>query len=92
MSNNERFFVNRECKYFPCHQVEKEEEFNCKFCYCPLYALGDACGGDMNWIESGGTFIKDCSGCTVPHRKDSADYIDSRFAELSALAASNHDE
>ena len=34
------FFQNRDCEYFPCHKVKDEENFNCLFCYCPLYALG----------------------------------------------------
>ena len=31
------WFQNRECEYFPCHKGVREEEFNCLFCYCPLY-------------------------------------------------------
>ena len=31
------FFQNKECEYFPCHKGVKEEDFNCLFCYCPLY-------------------------------------------------------
>lgn len=37
MINSYRFFQNKECEYFPCHKTENEEEFNCLFCYCPLY-------------------------------------------------------
>lgn len=88
--SSERFFANRECRFFPCHSGVDEADFNCKFCYCPLYTLGDACGGDMRWIEKGSTVIKDCSGCTVPHRRDAADCIDSRFPELAEAAAKNH--
>ena len=36
-SKGYQFFQNRQCEYFPCHEVEKEEDFNCLFCYCPLY-------------------------------------------------------
>ena len=39
------FFSNKECEYFPCHAGADPENFNCLFCYCPLYALGDKCGG-----------------------------------------------
>lgn len=35
MENSHRFFENKECRYFPCHK--NLEEFNCLFCYCPLY-------------------------------------------------------
>ena len=34
------FFQNRDCEYFPCHETKHPEDFNCLFCYCPLYALG----------------------------------------------------
>lgn len=37
------FFQNKECEYFPCHKGVKEEDFNCLFCYCPLYTLGKHC-------------------------------------------------
>ena len=33
---------NRACEYFPCHGGVPEEEFNCLFCWCPLYTLGCA--------------------------------------------------
>mgnify|MGYP000051950745 CR=1 FL=1 len=35
-----QFFCNRECEYFPCHKNADPDNFNCLFCYCPLYALG----------------------------------------------------
>lgn len=50
MSNEERkegtvekykFYQNKECEYFPCHKGTDSENFNCLFCYCPLYALKD---------------------------------------------------
>ena len=41
------YFSNKECEYFPCHKGADPENFNCLFCYCPLYALGDKCGGDL---------------------------------------------
>ena len=37
------FFQHKECEFFPCHPVKDAETFNCLFCYCPLYALGDKC-------------------------------------------------
>lgn len=33
-------------------------------CYCPLYLLGDMCGGDFVYLENG---IKSCVKCTRPH-------------------------
>ena len=38
------FFQHKECEFFPCHKTNKPEDFNCLFCYCPLYALGNQCG------------------------------------------------
>ena len=73
------FFSNRECEYFPCHKGIAPEEFNCLFCYCPLYALGDKCGGSFRISKSG---VKDCSGCTVPHRKENYGKITERAEKL----------
>ena len=47
-----RYFQNRECEYFPCH-ADSGENFNCLFCYCPLYALGDKCGGNFTYLPDG---------------------------------------
>ena len=46
-----RFFQNRECPHFPCHRGIAAEEFNCLFCYCPLYTLGKRCGGNCTYTE-----------------------------------------
>jgi Zn-finger protein len=56
------FFRNEDCAYFPCHKQVDPENFNCLFCYCPLYFLDD-CGGD--WRDLNG--VKDCSACVKPH-------------------------
>jgi len=83
------FFQHRECECFPCHGVEDAEGFNCLFCYCPLYALGEGCGGDYRYTREG---IKDCSGCIYPHRRENYGGITARFGELAALAAREHRE
>ena len=59
------FFSNKECEYFPCHAGADPDNFNCLFCYCPLYALGDKCGGNFRMTETG---IKDCTNCQLPHK------------------------
>ncbi len=61
------FFQNLECEYFPCHDGADPDKFSCLFCYCPLYALGDQCGGNFTYTDSG---IKDCSSCMRPHMRD----------------------
>lgn len=81
--NSYRFFSNHDCEYFPCHQGADPERFNCLFCYCPLYALGDQCGGNFSYTEGG---IKDCSGCMVPHCEGGYDYITKNFPKISQLA------
>jgi Zn-finger protein len=69
---NYKFFQNDKCEYFPCHKIENTEKFNCLFCYCPLYALKDKCGGNYKYLENG---IKDCSECLIPHSEKGYDYI-----------------
>ena len=86
MENSYRFFQNRACKYFPCHEVKDDSAFNCLFCYCPLYALGDRCGGNCRYTEEG---IKDCSRCLLPHSPQGYDYIGDKFKEIAELAKAN---
>ena len=61
------FFCHEKCEYFPCHKGIAPEEFNCLFCYCPLYFLGERCGGHFSYTKKG---IKNCVDCTVPHRRE----------------------
>lgn len=89
MNNSHCFFQNRECAYFPCHPVKDNGDFNCLFCYCPLYALGDGCGGNCRYTEKG---IKDCSGCLIPHSPGGCEYILSKFSQVAALAKQNRTE
>lgn len=86
MENSYRFFQNKDCAYFPCHKVSDESGFNCLFCYCPLYALGDSCGGNCTYTQDG---IKDCSACLIPHSSKGYDYINGKFMELAELAKAN---
>lgn len=82
MEQHFKYFQNTECEYFPCHNTQNLREFNCLFCYCPLYALGDKCGGDFGMIVGG---IKDCSRCLIPHQKDSLDYIMSKWSDITDM-------
>ena len=63
MKNSSRFFRNSDCEYFPCHKVADTENFNCLFCYCPLYHMKH-CPGNHEFIPNG---LKDCTNCTLPH-------------------------
>ena len=76
--NNCRFFANRECEYYPCHPVKEGEEFNCLFCYCPLYLMGEKCGGNFTYTPEG---VKDCSACLLPHRRENYSYIVGKLME-----------
>lgn len=65
---NYKFFSNKKCKYYPCHNLK---EINCLFCYCPLYHMDD-CGGNYKYTLNG---IKDCSDCNIIHTRDGWDYV-----------------
>jgi len=88
VKNDYTYFKNTACKYFPCHKGTGET-FNCMFCYCPLYALGDKCGGNFVYTEGG---IKDCSNCLIPHSAEGYSYINSKFSEISEIANNNKDK
>lgn len=77
------FFQNTKCEYFPCHKTDAPEDFNCLFCYCPLYALGEQCGGAFTYNEKG---VKDCTRCLFPHQRENYGAVNARFHEVAALA------
>ena len=77
------FFQNKECEFYPCHEQANPDSFSCLFCYCPLYALGNKCGGNFTYTEQG---IKDCSGCLVPHRREKYLKIMEKMPEILELA------
>ena len=79
MNQNYKFFNHKDCEYFPCHKTNDPDNFNCLFCYCPLYALKDKCGGNFWYTDNG---IKDCSNCFLPHRRDNYDYIIRKFQDI----------
>ncbi len=76
-----KFFNHKQCEYFPCHQTNDPDNFNCLFCYCPLYALKDRCGG--NFVYHYG--LKDCSNCMLPHKPQNYDYIMKKFEEIMEI-------
>lgn len=82
MKNNFSFFQNTECEYFPCHNFSGDY-FNCMFCYCPLYALGDKCGGNFKYTDNN---IKDCSSCLIPHTDKGYQYIMSKLDDIIKLS------
>lgn len=78
-TENFKFYQHKECEFFPCHKTKDVDNFNCLFCYCPLYALGDKCGGNFKYLENG---CKDCSKCMIPHKREGYDYIVSKYPEI----------
>ena len=70
LKENYKFMQNSMCEYFSCHEG-LVEDFNCMFCFCPLYE-NKSCGGVFSFNEFG---IKDCSLCLLPHKREGYDYI-----------------
>ncbi len=87
-TKNFKFFNHNKCEYFPCHKTNNLEEFNCLFCYCPLYALGNECGGNFTYTEKG---IKNCTNCTVPHIKENYDRIIDKMGGIMEIAKKDSD-
>ena len=76
MENSTKYFCNRACDYYPCHEQNgMESGFNCMFCYCPMYFL-ERCLGRPGYVHTrDGRKIKDCFGCTFPHQPENYDHI-----------------
>lgn len=83
LGKNYAFFQNKACEYFPCHTGIDPKDFNCLFCFCPLYTLGTACGGAFSYTEKG---VKICTDCPIPHRRENYGRVVGRYRELIALA------
>lgn len=83
MSENYKFFQNNKCEFFPCHKTDHTTEFNCLFCYCPLYMLKDKCGGNFKYTNN----IKDCSDCTIPHTNKAYEFIMSKMKMIIEIGS-----
>lgn len=77
-TKNYSFFQNEKCEMFPCHKTNDRNSFNCLFCYCPLYFLGDKCGGNFKYTEKG---IKSCVDCSFPHQKENYDTVNEKLKD-----------
>jgi Zn-finger protein len=73
------FFNHSECEAFPCHTTGDPDNFNCLFCYCPLYMLGRECAGSPAYSQDG---VKDCTNCTLPHERENYGIIVGRFQDI----------
>lgn len=70
-TKNYEFMQNKKCEFFPCHKVAETANFNCLFCFCPLYSFDD-CGGNYTLTEKG---LKNCENCALPHKRENYDYV-----------------
>ena len=86
---NHDFFQNKQCEFFPCHAGADPACFSCLFCYCPLYALANQCGGDFVYTKEG---IKDCSNCMKPHRRENYPAIIEKAALLLEMTKKKEGE
>ena len=82
-SENYKFNQNKKCEFFPCHKVKNEDEFNCLFCYCPLYMLKEDCGGNFKYTNG----YKDCSSCTITHTKGGYDHVMSKMGMVMKIGS-----
>ena len=80
------FFCNHECECFPCHNANEGQDFNCLFCFCPLYIMND-CGGKFKYLNNG---VKDCSDCSLPHDREQYGYV-TGMIQQSALKKETRD-
>lgn len=82
-TENYKFSQNNKCEYFPCHKVKNEAEFNCLFCFCPLYMLKDDCGGKFKYTKG----VKDCSDCLIPHSKGAYEHVMSKMDKVIKIGS-----
>ena len=57
------------------NKVEKETDFNCLFCYCPLNQYEDCPGNPHFIVRESGKKIKDCTYCTFPHQPENYEKV-----------------
>lgn len=93
MENNFSCFTNTACPYYPCHkthsakdtETKQTEDFNCLFCYCPLYALPHCPGSPEYILNNRGQEIKDCSHCLFPHKPENYEKVLSHFMDIQEI-------
>ena len=78
MKNSFKFFANTDCRFFPCH--ENIDNLNCLFCYCPLYPLGEHCGGTFKYIGEQHD-VKCCMDCVFPHEASNFNIVIAKLQE-----------
>jgi Zn-finger protein len=74
-----KYFENRDCEYYPCHDIQAPG-FNCLFCFCPLYFA--LCTGKPNYTVINGITFKSCTECEYPHRPENYQTIINCIASM----------
>ncbi|QZT37550.1 cysteine-rich small domain-containing protein [Halosquirtibacter xylanolyticus] len=87
-TENYKFSQHRQCEFFPCHKVKDEADFNCLFCYCPLYMLKDKCGGNFKYTNG----VKDCSDCLIPHSTKAYEHVMSKMGDVIRIGSEKSEE
>lgn len=82
-TENYKFHQHKKCEFFPCHKVKNVKDFNCLFCYCPLYMLKEDCGGNFKYTKN----VKDCSDCLVPHSRNAFDFVMSKMGTIIKIGS-----
>lgn len=85
------FFQNTECEFYPCISGIDPKDFNCKFCYCPLYYLPIDCEGTYTLgIGESLPSLKDCSNCKIPHNgEDGLKHVLRKIEEFNKICKNN---
>lgn len=78
-------FSNINCEYYPCHKGFLGKEFNCLFCYCPLYKLEKCPGNPIYRLNDKGQERKDCSECIFPHIPENYEKVVSCLREQNEI-------
>jgi Zn-finger protein len=65
----------KDCNYYPCHDGIIEEEYQCEFCFCPIYPCNIEKTGGKIISGRDGSQIWDCSDCIIVHEKENFNKI-----------------
>lgn len=86
--NTIRYFCNKECKQYPCHEIPQDGYFNCLFCLCPLYKHPN-CEGNFKVVNTENGQIKDCTECNIPHNIEKYNFIIEKMIEIHNIKITN---
>ncbi len=82
--NHHKVITNHKCEYYPCHEIDEDIQFNCLFCFCPLYFI--PCPGNYKRLPNG---LKDCMDCTLPHEGEASWHLMLEWIDKEHMRKSN---